>query len=320
MQHHIFLSYSRQDLQIMQHVRDDLRAAGLEVWTDEGIEPGSISWKEAIEKSIRETGMVVVLLSPAANDSRWVQREIDYAETLYKPILPLLIDGNVRDAIPFALAGSQFIDMRYDYHNGLSSLIWNCYKFLPGAALPTIRARPATPTYTSPGIRRKRKKQHIQHLIASFLIMSLALLVIVSIFVLRSAGEASGEEVSDNNITLIYNKDTLAIHNTSSEIISLDDIYFELDSEKPVIFEADDWITQSLDNGRCVQVWDIRFRYLSAPDVCRSRVAYRASINIFWVSNNERVNFLVKREDDVIGSCLTINGLSEDTLSCSIAL
>ena len=41
----LFLSYSRKDSAAMRQVRELLRGAGLAVWTDEGLEPGTQSWR-----------------------------------------------------------------------------------------------------------------------------------------------------------------------------------------------------------------------------------------------------------------------------------
>jgi hypothetical protein len=128
--HHVFLSYSRIDIDIMQRVKQDLRNAGLKVWTDEGIEPGTFSWKEAIEDAIRDTEMLVVLLSPDANNSKWVQREIDYADVQDVQVMPILVRGEPRDSVPFALAGSQFIDLRTNYEPGIKTLISRCYDYM----------------------------------------------------------------------------------------------------------------------------------------------------------------------------------------------
>ncbi|HRF95579.1 MAG TPA: toll/interleukin-1 receptor domain-containing protein, partial [Aggregatilineales bacterium] len=62
-QHHVFLSYSRKDTAMMNRVRDNLRASGLTVWTDEGLEAGTPSWTRDIDNAIRNTGCLVVLLS-----------------------------------------------------------------------------------------------------------------------------------------------------------------------------------------------------------------------------------------------------------------
>lgn len=96
----------------MQRVRDDLRNAGLTVWTDEGIEPGSPSWKMEIETAIENTGCIVVIFSPDAADSRWVRAELDFAETQKKPIYPILARGDEAQAVPFGFSTYQWIDVR----------------------------------------------------------------------------------------------------------------------------------------------------------------------------------------------------------------
>src|SRR5215204_4522447 len=122
----------------MQHVKQDLRNAGLKVWTDEGIEPGTFSWKEAIEDAIRDTEMLVVLLSPDANNSKWVQREIDYSDVQDVQVMPLLVRGEPRDSVPFALAGSQFIDLRSHYEPGIQALISRCYDYMQKTSGVTV--------------------------------------------------------------------------------------------------------------------------------------------------------------------------------------
>lgn len=116
MQHHVFLSYSRKDSSIMRRVRDDLRANGLTVWTDEGIEPGSDSWKMNIESAIKEAGCLVAILSPDSVDSRWVRAELDYAEAQRKKVYLILARGDESDAVPFGYAASQWMDIRQTGH------------------------------------------------------------------------------------------------------------------------------------------------------------------------------------------------------------
>jgi len=115
MSHDIFLSYSRKDLDLMHKVCADLQKAGFRVWTDEGIEPGTPLWKDAIETAIENAGFLVALLSPDSKKSIWVKRELDYAAVQKVQILSLLCGGDESNAIPFALIGSQYIDIRTDY-------------------------------------------------------------------------------------------------------------------------------------------------------------------------------------------------------------
>ena len=72
----IFLSYSREDTAIMQRLKGDLTAQGLRVWTDAGLQPGTENWMQAIDAAIRQAQCLVVILSPAARQSKWVNIEI----------------------------------------------------------------------------------------------------------------------------------------------------------------------------------------------------------------------------------------------------
>ncbi len=98
----------------MAQARDHLRAAGLDVWTDENLRPGTPAWEHEIAQAIQTARALVVLLSPDAYQSEWVGREITYAETFDKPIYPVLLRGDERDAVPFRLINHQRIDATRD--------------------------------------------------------------------------------------------------------------------------------------------------------------------------------------------------------------
>lgn len=112
MAYDVFISYSHQDTEAMGQVRDFLRENGLEVWTDEGIEPGTASWKQAIENALLSTSAVVVLFSPGSSDSKWVRSELDFAELHNVRIFSLLVRGDEADSVPFGYATHQWIDFR----------------------------------------------------------------------------------------------------------------------------------------------------------------------------------------------------------------
>jgi len=64
---------------MMNRIRSELESMGVSVWTDEGLIPGTESWTKTIESKIRDALGVVVILSPSANRSEWVGRELGYA-------------------------------------------------------------------------------------------------------------------------------------------------------------------------------------------------------------------------------------------------
>lgn len=116
----IFLGYSRQDLDTMRRLHDDLRSNGFTVWTDEiGLEPGTRHWQSEIEEALNRSRCMVVLLSPQARASEWIGREIHYAQLVGLYIIPVLIEGTESTAVPFSLLGTQWVDMRSVYDEPL---------------------------------------------------------------------------------------------------------------------------------------------------------------------------------------------------------
>jgi len=300
------------------------------VWTDEGIEPGTLSWKEAIEHAIRETGILVVLLSPTANESVWVQREIDYAETQEKSILPILVKGKPKSAVPFALAGSQFIDLRNNYENGIKKLLKRCWHDLPSHAMNTFPAQMQS-TYVNQKTKRKRFQQNI---LAGLALVGLMGILIAGLFISNGGTqtplnntetpEPTSHSIANSApIEILYNRDTLVIHNQSNQIVSLYNLVFE--QENTVTrFESSDWLNQTLQSRRCVQIWTINISYLSADtppaDVCNSRVAYRATLDTFWVSNNPDTQFVIRRGTIVVGTCTTADDATSEMIVCLVDL
>jgi hypothetical protein len=122
---HVFLSYSRRDLTAMNRLRDDMRNAGLQVWTDESLTPGTTSWQSAIEAAIERAVCVVVLFTPDSRQSEWVMAELQYARMQKVVIVPVLMRGDEARSIPMAFANWQWLDLREDikYRDGLSKLV-----------------------------------------------------------------------------------------------------------------------------------------------------------------------------------------------------
>ncbi len=121
----VFISYSRRNAEIMRRVRADLRSKGLTVWTDDNLQPGTPSWKRAVEAAIRGARCMVVIMTPDSKESEWVEREINTARDVGVPIFPLLARGNRKSAIPFVLNSYQYADIRHegDYRTAMLKFI-----------------------------------------------------------------------------------------------------------------------------------------------------------------------------------------------------
>jgi hypothetical protein len=136
----VFLSYAHEDEETMRRLRADLMAAGLTVWTDEGLEPGEPSWQRAIEEAIEGAGCLAVILSPPAKDSEWVNREIGYAGAKKLRNFPVLARGDEGTSVPIALINAQYVDLRSEYDKGVKSLVTAISGHLGGAQRPGASA------------------------------------------------------------------------------------------------------------------------------------------------------------------------------------
>ncbi|MBB5874600.1 hypothetical protein F4553_008034 [Allocatelliglobosispora scoriae] len=90
---HVFISYSHaSDADYVLRLADHLAKAGVRVWFDNEIIAGD-RWQSVIQAQVVDCAAMIVLMSPQAANSVWVQRELLLAEAEGKPILPLLRSG-----------------------------------------------------------------------------------------------------------------------------------------------------------------------------------------------------------------------------------
>ena len=147
---YFFMSYSREDAALQKRVVAGLRERGVNVWVDvENLIPGSPAWEREIERAIRSGAGIIVLLSPDANNSEWVRREISFAEDNRKRIFPVLLRGEEDDSIPLRLASHQRVDLRRDFEGGLDELADALKEHLGGTAVirQAKSAKPDTPRF-----------------------------------------------------------------------------------------------------------------------------------------------------------------------------
>ncbi|MEL6307114.1 MAG: toll/interleukin-1 receptor domain-containing protein, partial [Chloroflexota bacterium] len=121
-----FISYSRENIEIVERLRNDLQTAGVNLWIDKvGLQPGTPDWDEALREAIRACDAVLFIASPASRRSAYVRDEIALAKDGKKPIYPVWVDGdNWMDAVPMGLGSTQNVDLRGEsYAQNLPRLI-----------------------------------------------------------------------------------------------------------------------------------------------------------------------------------------------------
>jgi formylglycine-generating enzyme required for sulfatase activity len=152
----VFISYSRKDLAFVEHLAEDLKAAGLEVWYDLSGLDGGTRWGREIQRAIQQSQIFVVVLSPNSIDSEWVEKEFMYANSLKRKIIPLLYQPC---ETPMWFINLHFIDVQgsnYDSH------FWVILKAMgiqpgdgktkekPASAAPEIQTPPEPPLQPLP--------------------------------------------------------------------------------------------------------------------------------------------------------------------------
>jgi hypothetical protein len=115
-----FFSYSREDSEFVLRVAGDLKASGAHVWLDQMDIVAGQRWDDAVERALADCPRMLVVLSPAAVHSTNVMDEVSFALQEGKTVIPILY----RDCgIPFRLRRVQYIDLRFDYSDGLAELL-----------------------------------------------------------------------------------------------------------------------------------------------------------------------------------------------------
>jgi TIR domain len=76
----VFISYAREDHEVVDRLHDDLTRPGLASWLDrERLDPGK-DWNREIDERIRDCSHFIAVVSPhSLRDDRFVRREWDQA-------------------------------------------------------------------------------------------------------------------------------------------------------------------------------------------------------------------------------------------------
>ncbi len=126
----IFLSHSSLDKPFVMPFAVDLKSHGFDVWLDTWEIHAGESIPTKISTGIEESDFLVLILSPNAVSSKWVEQEwqAKYWEELEKgkiKLIPVLIHDC---EIPTLLKTKKYIDFTTDYSKGLEEMCFNLIK------------------------------------------------------------------------------------------------------------------------------------------------------------------------------------------------
>jgi hypothetical protein len=125
MSEQVFISYSHQDGEFVLRLATDLEERGAKVWIDRGDLRAGADWRRAIADGVRNCQAFVLVVSPDAARSEYVPHELTMAETLDKPIFPLIYRKTKLPAVMAEqLEGHQYLDFRRGgYAQNLADLV-----------------------------------------------------------------------------------------------------------------------------------------------------------------------------------------------------
>lgn len=106
---HIFISHSSRDNAFTRFLADSLTLAGFDVWVDFDDITSGDRWVQTIQKAVEDCESIIVVMSRAARDSEWVERESLLAMDLGKRLYIALIEDM---PLPLHLLNRQFTDFR----------------------------------------------------------------------------------------------------------------------------------------------------------------------------------------------------------------
>ena len=107
----VFIAYAHEDRATSEQIRNSLRREGFTVWTNTTDIQAGTEFQQVIDRGIEETDNVVYLLSPASVSSPYCQHELEYALSLNKRIIPVLVEATPIEKIPLKLQNLQYIDL-----------------------------------------------------------------------------------------------------------------------------------------------------------------------------------------------------------------
>ena len=169
MSSHAFVSYSRTDAEYVAQLIALLGKNGVPVWSDAGIVYGS-EWPAVVRDAVDRSAVVVVVMTPAAESSEWVDRELARAELKGIPVLPLRLAGD-----PFFRLGSTQYEDVQGARMPREGFVQRIFALCNGAEPPAERA--ALPILIHDGSRRVYQRvepleEHLAALLRSLITRS----------------------------------------------------------------------------------------------------------------------------------------------------
>jgi hypothetical protein len=109
----VFISYAHSDADLARSLVNALRTSNVAGWLDSTDIASGAAIASSVRDALTRSSAVIVLLSPRALHTEWVQFEIGAAEALNKRIIPVIVSGDqMEEQLPEILVNRVWIDAR----------------------------------------------------------------------------------------------------------------------------------------------------------------------------------------------------------------
>jgi TIR domain len=122
----VFLSHATRDRKTADRIAEALRRNGISVWYSRTHFGGAEQWQQEIGRALRRCDWFLVILSPAAVKSMWVNRELSYALTQKRyedRIIPVLLRDCDHEALSWTLVTFQMVNLNSGFTAGCRALL-----------------------------------------------------------------------------------------------------------------------------------------------------------------------------------------------------
>jgi len=154
----VFVSYDHDDAEMVYAEIEALADAGIGVYYDEGIHPGS-TWHEELARAIERCAAFVIFLTDRSAASRNCQRELSFALDRNRPVLAVYLHGfEPPPGLRLAIGDRQAIDRSAYDEDAFRAKLINAVRSHLGPAQP--RAAPGA--RRRPRWRARRRQQWLE--------------------------------------------------------------------------------------------------------------------------------------------------------------
>ena len=105
----VFISHSFSDNGLAREFANSLHQRGVKVWLDSNDLQSGRSWREGIEKALRESNVIVLLVTPDTIKRPNLFFEVGAAIGMGKPLIPVLSEDMDSALLPTSLRERQHL-------------------------------------------------------------------------------------------------------------------------------------------------------------------------------------------------------------------